>query len=95
MRKNFNNRELNGECADVSLVEIPHSCIRCSPGSDHAFDRSVFQAALAEPPAPLNCADGFVGPGVTVNESAILGAEVIVLKDLKPWMIVMENTARD
>ena len=34
-------------------------------------------------------------PGVTVNESAILGAEVIVLKDLKPWMIVMENTARD
>jgi acetyltransferase-like isoleucine patch superfamily enzyme len=35
------------------------------------------------------------GPGVTVNESAILGAEVIVLKDLKPWMIVMKNTARD
>jgi acetyltransferase-like isoleucine patch superfamily enzyme len=37
--------------------------------------------------------DAFVGLGVTVNESAILGAEVIVLKDMKPWMIVIENTA--
>jgi hypothetical protein len=34
-------------------------------------------------------------PGVSVNKSAIFGAEVIVLKDPKPWMIVMENTARD
>jgi len=63
------------------------------PGSDHAFD-PVLQGALAEPPAPLYCAD-LVGPGVTVNEGAILGAAVIVLKDVKPWMIVMENTARD
>ena len=41
------------------------------------------------------CADAFVGPGVTVNEGAILGAGVIVLKDVKPWMIVIENTGRD
>jgi len=32
-----------------------------------------------------------IGPGVTVNENAILGAAVIVLKDMKPWMIVMEK----
>ena len=41
------------------------------------------------------CADAFVGPGVTVDEGAILGAGAIVLKDVKPWMIVIENTARD
>ena len=63
------------------------------PGSDPAFD-PVLQGALAEPPAPLYCAD-LVGHGVTVNEGAILGAVVILLKDVKQWMIVMENTARD
>jgi acetyltransferase-like isoleucine patch superfamily enzyme len=34
-------------------------------------------------------------PGVSVDEGAILGAAVIVLNDVKPWMIVLENTARD
>jgi hypothetical protein len=59
--------------------------------------RSPFYPVLqsCEPPAPSYCADAFVSPGVTVNESAIFGAEVIVLKDLKPCMIGMENTARD
>jgi hypothetical protein len=28
-------------------------------------------------------------------EGAILEAGAIVLKDMKPWMIVIENTARD
>jgi acetyltransferase-like isoleucine patch superfamily enzyme len=36
-----------------------------------------------------------VRPGVTVDEGAILEAGAIVLKDMKPWMIVIENTARD
>ena len=64
------------------------------PGSDHAFD-PVLQGALAEPPAPLYCAWNLVGPGVTVNEGAILGAAVTVLNDVKPWIIVIEDTARD
>jgi acetyltransferase-like isoleucine patch superfamily enzyme len=33
--------------------------------------------------------------GVTVHEGAILEAGAVVLKDVKPWMIVIENTARD
>jgi acetyltransferase-like isoleucine patch superfamily enzyme len=33
--------------------------------------------------------------GVTVHEGAILEAGAIVLKDVKPWMIVIENTALD
>jgi serine acetyltransferase len=37
----------------------------------------------------------FVGPGVTVDEGAIIEAGAVVLKDVKPWMIVSENTARD
>ena len=41
------------------------------------------------------CAGTFVAPGVTVDDGAIVRAGVIVLKDVKPWMIVLENTARD
>jgi acetyltransferase-like isoleucine patch superfamily enzyme len=37
------------------------------------------------------CADAFVGPGVTVNDGVILEAAAIVLKDVKPWMIVVEK----
>ena len=29
--------------------------------------------------------------GVTVHEDAILEAEAVVLKDVKPWMIVIEK----
>jgi len=46
-------------------------------------------------PISRGSADAFVGPGVTVGEGAILEAGAIVLKDVKPWMIVIENTARD
>jgi len=41
------------------------------------------------------CANAFVGPGVTVNDGAILEAAAIVLKDVKPWMIVVGNPARE
>jgi len=37
----------------------------------------------------------FVGPNVAVDKRANLEAGAIVLKDVKPWMIVIENTARD
>ena len=32
-----------------------------------------------------------MGPGVTVDEGAILERGAIVLKDVKPWMIVIEK----
>jgi acetyltransferase-like isoleucine patch superfamily enzyme len=41
------------------------------------------------------CADAFCRPGVTVDEGAILDAGTIVLKEVKPRMIVMENSERD
>jgi len=53
--------------------------------------RAARQARSAIGTDACICAEAFVGPGVTVNENAILGAAVIVLKDMKPWMIVMEK----
>jgi acetyltransferase-like isoleucine patch superfamily enzyme len=32
---------------------------------------------------------------VTFDEGAILEAGAVVLKDVKPWMIIIENTARE
>ena len=47
VRKNFNNCELNGGCADVSLIEIPHSCTGARQAPSTRVTRS-FQAAFAE-----------------------------------------------
>ena len=36
----------------------------------------------------------FVGPGVTVNEGAVLGARGVAFKDLEPWTIYVGNPAK-
>jgi acetyltransferase-like isoleucine patch superfamily enzyme len=41
------------------------------------------------------CTGVLVGPGVTVVKGQLLERGAVVLKDVKPWMIVIENTARD
>ena len=39
------------------------------------------------------CADTFIGPGVLVGEGAVVGARSVVVKDIKPWMVVAGNPA--
>jgi putative colanic acid biosynthesis acetyltransferase WcaF len=38
--------------------------------------------------------DAFVGPGVTVNEGAVLGARGVAFKDLDKWTIYVGNPAK-
>jgi putative colanic acid biosynthesis acetyltransferase WcaF len=71
--------------------------VRISARGTHDYTKSDFP--LLRPPIATGtdaciCADAFVGPGVTVDEGATVGAGAIVLKDVKPWMIVIKNTAR-
>lgn len=40
------------------------------------------------------CADAFVGPGVMIEEGAIVGARAVVVKDVPPWSVVAGNPAR-
>ena len=39
------------------------------------------------------CADAFVGPGVTVQEGAVVGARAVVFRDVLAWQVVAGNPA--
>jgi hypothetical protein len=41
------------------------------------------------------CADAFVGPALPLMKVRFSTRGRVVLKDVKPWMIVIENTERD
>ena len=77
-------------------VTISHRAHLCAGTHDHT--RSDFP--LVRPPITIGakawiCADAFVGPGVAIGEGAIVGAGSVVMKDVKPWMIVVGNPARE
>ena len=40
------------------------------------------------------CADAFIGPGLNINEGAIVGARSVVLKDVHSWTIVAGNPVK-
>ncbi len=75
---------------------ISHCAHLCAGTHDHT--KSDFP--LVRPPITIGseawiCADAFVGPGVAIGEGAIVGAGSVVMKDVKPWMIVVGNPARE
>lgn len=39
-------------------------------------------------------ADAFIGPGVTIEEGAVVGARAAVFKDVGPWTVVGGNPAQ-
>jgi len=85
-----------GRVSIGARVTISHRAHLCAGTHDHT--RSDFP--LLRPPIIIGaeawiCADAFVGPGVTIGEGAIVGAGSVVMKDVKPWMIVVGNPARE
>jgi putative colanic acid biosynthesis acetyltransferase WcaF len=40
------------------------------------------------------CARAFIGPGVTVNEGAVVGACAVVVRDVQDWSVSAGNPAR-
>ncbi len=75
---------------------ISHRAHLCAGTHDHT--KSDFP--LLRPPISVGaeawiCADAFVGPGVTIGEGAIVGAGSVVMKDVRPWVIVVGNPGRE
>jgi putative colanic acid biosynthesis acetyltransferase WcaF len=77
-------------------VTVSHRAQLCA--GTHDFTQP--DMPLLKPPIVLNdqawvCADAFVGPGVTVGEGAIVGARAVVMKNVRPWTIVVGNPAKE
>jgi len=76
----------------VSISQMSHLC-----AGTHDFKQK--QLPLLRTPIVLKNdawlgADAFVGPGVTMNEGALLGARGSAFKDLEGWTINVGNPAR-
>jgi putative colanic acid biosynthesis acetyltransferase WcaF len=68
----------------------------CAGTHDHTKpDFPLVCARIEIGPEAWICADAFVGPGVTIGEGAVVGAGAVAMKDVKPWMIVVGNPARE
>jgi putative colanic acid biosynthesis acetyltransferase WcaF len=54
---------------------------------------------LLKPPINIGdntwvCAQAFIGPGLTINEGAVVGAAAVVTKDVEAWTVVAGNPAK-
>ena len=89
------------ECYNVDVVSLGHNSIVSQRAhlctASHDFHDATFPLVTA--PIRLEekswvCAEAFIGPGVTVNEGAIVGARAVVTKNVLAETIVVGNPAR-
>jgi putative colanic acid biosynthesis acetyltransferase WcaF len=76
----------------VTVSQRAHLCAGSHDFRDPAMP-------LLKPPVTIGdaawiCADAFVGPGVKIGASAVVGACAVVVKDVAPGEIVAGNPAR-
>jgi putative colanic acid biosynthesis acetyltransferase WcaF len=76
----------------ANVAQFAHLC-----AGSHDIDDPQFQ--LVAKPITIRsfawiAADGFIGPGVTVEEGAVLGARGVTFRDLKPWTVYGGNPAK-
>lgn len=77
----------------VTISQNAHLC-----AGTHDFDQP--HMPLIRPPITIErdawiAADAFVGPGITIQEGAILGARACAFSDLEPWTIYGGNPAKE
>jgi putative colanic acid biosynthesis acetyltransferase WcaF len=75
---------------------ISHRAHLCAGTHDHTkLDFPLLRPPIMIGPEAWICAEAFVGPDVTIGEGAIVGAGAVAMKDVRPWMIVIGNPARE
>jgi putative colanic acid biosynthesis acetyltransferase WcaF len=89
------------DCYTVSLIRIgsyatvSQYSFLCAASHDiDSPDMKLMTAPIVLDDHVWVAADAFVGPGVTVQEGAVVGARASVFKDVPPWTVVGGNPAR-
>jgi putative colanic acid biosynthesis acetyltransferase WcaF len=77
-----------------SRVTISHRAHLCAGTHDYNSP----DLPLIKPPIVIGsqawvCTDAFIGPGVTVEEGAVVGARAVVMHDVPAWAVVAGNPA--
>ena len=85
--------------APVSIgqdVTVSFRSFLCAASHDiDSPDRRLVTAPIAIEKGAYVFADAFIGMGVTVGEGAVVGARAVVVRDVKPYMVVAGNPARE
>jgi putative colanic acid biosynthesis acetyltransferase WcaF len=93
-----------GDCAilySLGVVRIGDRCTISQGAHLCAGTHDIADPArrLLKPPICVGndawvCADAFIGPGVTIGNGAIVGARAVVMRDVRPSVIVAGNPAQ-
>lgn len=77
---------------NVTISQRAHLCAGTHDFRDPAMP--LIKRSIAVGDAAWICADAFIGPGVTVEESAVVAARAVVVRDVSAGMIVGGNPAK-
>ncbi len=75
----------------VTVSQRAHLCAGTHDASDPTMP--LQKPAISVGDQAWICADAFVGPGVTVEEGAVVGARAVAVSDVEPWTVVAGNPA--
>lgn len=79
-----------------SRVTISQGAHLCAGTHDWRLpDRPLLKPPIVIDDDAWICADAFIGPGVTVGKSAIVGARAVAMKDVSPGRIAVGNPAME
>lgn len=84
-----------GRITLLDNVTISQKSYLCA--SSHKYTskyHSLFLAPIVIADKVWIAADAFIGPGVTVGESAVVGARAAVFRNVDPWTVVGGNPAQ-
>jgi putative colanic acid biosynthesis acetyltransferase WcaF len=89
------------DCYNVALIELEEFAIvsqysyLCS--ASHDYNQPEFPLISSSIRIGSNAwvaARAFIGPGVSIEQGAVVGANACVYKDVAPWTVVGGNPAR-
>jgi putative colanic acid biosynthesis acetyltransferase WcaF len=76
----------------VTISQRAHLCAGTHDYTDEAMP--LVKKGIRIGDSAWICADAFVGPGVTVEEGAVLAARGVAVKDIPAWKVCGGNPAR-